>query len=173
VGEPLKRSVMRFLVWATQGGVVKYILTISVLMLFSSSPVWVQILQSTASDDAVTLEILRLEHEKDKAHRDGDTSALARIYADDYAAVTANGANTFKKEILEFFPGRSVLESHESRDISVRIFGDTAVVTGLLKRKFLKEVKPGGEDLLRYTNVYVKRGGEWKIVAAQFTRMKK
>jgi ketosteroid isomerase-like protein len=168
----LKASVGRFVTWSLQGGIVKYILTISVLILLSLSQSLSQNSNRIASDDAVRLELSRLEREKDKAHQQGDTPALARIYADDYMAVTANGGTMFKKEILEFFPGRSVFESHRSEDISVRVFGETAVVTGLLKRKFIKDAKPGGEDSLRYTNIYVNRGGEWKIVAAQFTRMK-
>ena len=152
---------------------MKYILTISVVVFLSSSQALSQISKPMVGDDPVVQDLLRLEREKDKAHQEGDTSALARIYADDYVAVTANGGNTSKKEVLEFFPRAKVFESHRSEDISVRVFGDTAVVTGLLKRKFYKGTKPGGEDSLRYTNVYVKRAGEWKIVAAHFTRMKK
>ena len=117
-------------------------------------------------------EIIELEHAKDKAYQTGDKQLLDRLYADDYVAISSTGAETTKKTILDFFVRPNIFESHTSTELSIRIFGDTAVVTGLQKRKFYKDIKPGGEDFLRFTDIYVLQQGQWKIVAAQFTRSK-
>lgn len=117
-------------------------------------------------------EIIKLEHTKDKAYQTGDVQLLDQLYADDYIAISSSGVNTTKKQILEFFVRPKIFEIHRSDDLSVRIFGDTAIVTGVQQRKFYKDIKPGGEDSLRFTDIYVRQQGQWKIVAAQFTRTK-
>lgn len=153
---------------------MRYILGTAILLILSSSPIMPQASKTGAEQsDAVERELINLEREKDRAYEKGDKDMLDRIYSNDYVAITSNGGNTTKKEILDFFPRPQIFETHRSGDITVRVFGDTAIVTGRLRRKFYKDIKPGGEDYLRYTNIYVKQQGLWKIVAAQFTWIKK
>ena len=153
---------------------MRYIFGITLLLIFTSSFIMAQTSKANTNQSTVIeQELINLEREKDSAYERGDKVTLDRIYADDYIAITAAGTNVTKKEILGFFTRSKIFESHRSEDISVRIFGDTAIVTGLQKRKFARDIKPGGEDFIRYTHIYVRRQGEWKIVAAQFTIIKK
>jgi hypothetical protein len=48
----------------------------------------------------------------------------------------------------------------------VRIYGETAVSTGLVTG-----VGQSGSDKIRYMRVFVKRNGQWQIVATQATRV--
>jgi ketosteroid isomerase-like protein len=59
--------------------------------------------------------------------------------------------------------------SIEDEDVSVRIFGETAVVTG---RSTRKRAGPSGEAVtqsVRFTRVYAERDGRWQVVSAQTT----
>lgn len=53
-------------------------------------------------------------------------------------------------------------------DLTVRIYGDTAVVTGSSSQKGQENGKDYSGDY-RFTRVYVKQGEAWKTVALQAT----
>ena len=127
----------------------------------------------TSTPDSITQELIQLEHEKDQAYEQGNKSLLDRIYADDYQAITSTGTTVSKKTILDFFVRPNIFEVHRSEDLAARVFGDVALVTGVQNRRFYKDVKPGGNDTLRYTNVYAKREGKWQIVASHYSPVKK
>ena len=152
---------------------MKFIFGIVMLLTLIPLSALAQMKEGTNQSNIVERELLNLERERNVAFERGDKAALDRIYSDEYVAIAANGNNTSKKEVLGIFVRPNIYEIHRSEDISVRVFGDTAIVTGLQKRKYYKDIKNGGDDSLRYTNVYVKQQGTWKIVAAQFTWLKK
>lgn len=131
--------------------------------------------RQTNQNSGVEQGLMKLEREKDEAKKTGDRVTLDRIYADDFIAWNAKGGVSGKRELLEHFTARgSVYESFKSEDISVRVYGDTAVVTGRISFKYNKEKMKGKDsDQYRYINVYVKRQDAWQIVAAQFTRIDK
>lgn len=122
---------------------------------------------------AIEQELIELERIKDGAYRRGDKDTLDRIYADDYVAVAALGNFTTKKEVLGIFVRPDIYEAYESDEIKVRVFGDSAAVTGRLKFRYYKGITPANKDQFRYTNIYVRQQGRWRIVAAQFTRIEK
>jgi hypothetical protein len=147
--------------------------TLSIALLLTSAFLAGWSITSRAQNDqgALQQEIINLVRTKDKAFQTGDKQLLDRLYADDYIAISSSGTDTSKKTLLGFFVRPNIFELHRSDNLSVRIFGGTAVVTGVQRRKFHKDIKPGGEGSLRFTDIYVRREGEWKIVAAQFTDM--
>jgi ketosteroid isomerase-like protein len=56
-------------------------------------------------------------------------------------------------------------------DMKVRVFGDTAVVTGTDDEITLKDGKKSIDHYV-WTDVFVKRNGEWLGVASQTTQIK-
>ncbi len=60
----------------------------------------------------------------------------------------------------------------ESEDLRVRIYGDTATVTGLTtaRGKFMGQEFATQE---RATDLFVKRNGQWQCVLTQLTRFTK
>jgi ketosteroid isomerase-like protein len=60
----------------------------------------------------------------------------------------------------------------ESEDVSVRIYGDTAIVMGLTtsKGKFMGQVFATRE---RATDIFVNQHGRWQCVFSQLTRVTK
>ena len=58
-------------------------------------------------------------------------------------------------------------------DTKVRVYGDTAVLTGkVIKKGTYAEGPRKGQEYnfqYRYTDVYVKRNGRWQVVASHLT----
>ena len=57
--------------------------------------------------------------------------------------------------------------TRELTDVTVREFGDTAVLTGTLTSKDIKDPKQADSDST--TVVFVKNDGKWKVASAQWT----
>lgn len=106
-----------------------------------------------------------------KADLDGDAAALDRTTTDDYTITRDNGVVRDKAETLQGIKDRTTkFDSFNASDIRVRIYGDTAVVT------FHENIKGSraGKDMsgqFQEVRVFVKRGGNWRAVLAQRTRI--
>src|SRR5262249_40187661 len=58
----------------------------------------------------------------------------------------------------------------EHSEMTVRIYGTTAVVVGRTTNEGHRGDRDVGGDF-RYTRIYVKRDGHWQAVAGQYTRI--
>jgi ketosteroid isomerase-like protein len=68
-------------------------------------------------------------------------------------------------------PGRTKYDAFEVDDLRVRVYGDTAVVTG---RSTPRGRDARGQEMhgrYRFLRVWVKRDGRWQVVAFQGTRI--
>jgi ketosteroid isomerase-like protein len=118
-------------------------------------------------------ELLKLEKEFAQAITNNDGEAVDGFLADDWIIVDPDGGIIDKVRFLEVI--RSGALSHElmeSADSRVRLYGSTAVVTGLTttKGKFM------GQDFSsceRATDVFVKQDDRWLCVLTQLTRFNK
>ena len=74
-----------------------------------------------------------------------------------------------KSDILKgFASGAFHYESRQIWDLKVRVYGDTAVVTGRSAQKGAENGKNYSGDYW-FTRVYVKQNGRWLTVALQTT----
>lgn len=100
-----------------------------------------------------------------------DQAALDALLADDLTYTHSTGQAETKAQFLETLKtGKLRYLSAQTSDVAVRLYGETAVVTG---RADVKAVS-GGQELvlpLRFTEVWVKSGGAWKLAAWQSTRI--
>ncbi len=117
-------------------------------------------------------ELLKANKEYDTALVRGDADALDRLYADDFVYTTFDGSVRDKKQQLAFTrSGDLRLESGRSDDVNIRIYGNTAVMTG----RFTARGKLNGKDLSireRYTAVWVRKNSRWRLVAEQGNEIK-
>lgn len=119
-------------------------------------------------------EVLNVNKEYGETIVRGDVVAYDRIVADDYIHTGSNGGVVGKAEQLtemKSTPREDVkIEFGQSDDEKVSIYGNVAVVTG---RWMMKGRYKGEEfnETERYTCVYVKRQGCWRLVAEQTTRI--
>ena len=124
---------------------------------------------SVTTDSGTKAEILKIEKERNQAIVNGDAAALERMTSDDYTFITLRGELRTKAEIVQGFKtGSFHYESRQISDLNVRVYGNSAVVTGRSIQKGSENGKDYSGDY-RFTRVYVKQDGRWQTVALQTT----
>lgn len=117
--------------------------------------------------------LLQIERDWNQALLAKDYKALDRIMAEDWVGIDFRGMPVTKAEsIAELKAGGSGNQSVELGDMTVKVFGDTAIVIGSDTEK---STYHGKDTSGRYawTDVFVKRHGRWQAVASQTTRIGK
>ena len=119
---------------------------------------------AASADDAE--ELRRLDKEISVATWTGDRMWFEENVADDYVLITPSGMTKTKQDVLRELniPGLK-MEPFEPSEVHVRVYNDSAVVTGRMLQRFLLGGIRYANDL-RYTDVYVKRKGKWTLVSA-------
>lgn len=116
-------------------------------------------------------KIMELEAERFRAMQTVDVAALDRILSDDLVYTHANGLRQTKDDVIGVLASRDMkYESITPEDTRVRIYGDTAVLTGHANVK----INAQGQDQsfkICYLDVYVKQEGRWQMVAWQSSRI--
>jgi ketosteroid isomerase-like protein len=123
------------------------------------------------AEDPAEAAVLKREEARLQAMVKADVAALEDILADDLSYFHSSGSADTKREFIEAIrTGRLKYKQLDREGVAVRVYGEVAVVTG--RGRF--QVRSGEDDLdvrLRFTDVYVKRGGKWRMVAWQSTRL--
>ena len=113
----------------------------------------------------------KMEKDRGAAVVKGDAEALAKETAEDFTFITSAGQMSDKKQTVEQVKNGGIkLEADEPSDMTVRVYGNTAVVTGKASLKGTV----GGKDAtgtVAFTRVWVKKGGKWMCVALQQTKV--
>jgi ketosteroid isomerase-like protein len=116
-------------------------------------------------------EIRELERQRFRAMERVDVATLNRILSDDLIYTHANGLQQTKAELIGVLgSGDFKYESITPGDIRIRIYNETAVVTG---RASMKIRSGEGEQTFKlcYLDIYVKQDGRWQMVAWQSSRV--
>ena len=113
-----------------------------------------------------------LEARRTQALLDADVATLDEITAEDYTHVETGGGLRDKAGFLAALsrPGVRFVR-WDIQESLVRVYGDTAVVTGRYQNVV---VTPEGEQPpknARFIRVYARREGRWRNVAHQATAM--
>jgi ketosteroid isomerase-like protein len=116
-------------------------------------------------------DILAADARRFAAMIQGDLTALEGLLAEDLAYTHSNGQIETRAQFLESLrSGKLRYLAAVPSDVNVRVYGETAVVTGRAEMK----VSSQGQELTvtaRFTEVWVKSGGAWKLAAWQSTRV--
>jgi hypothetical protein len=103
---------------------------------------------------------------------EADPAALARILADDFILIEVmNGSEITRPALLAAIEsGQVKFDAIDPSDNLVRRYDSTAVITGRTRMEgSVGEAR--FEVNSRYTHVYVMLQGEWRLAAAQGTRI--
>jgi ketosteroid isomerase-like protein len=121
-------------------------------------------------------EIRKTERQWLNSYLTRDAAVMDRIEADEFRIVYPDGSILTKAQELENLKKATTPQAElklETGDQTIRIYGETAVVTGNFIQKGRYKAGPkNGQDFRiveRYTDVYVKRDGRWQVVASQLT----
>ena len=107
----------------------------------------------------------------DQAMVKNDADAIGRYMADDWTIVGADGSTSDRATFLDLI--RSGALSHdimESKDVTIRVYGDAAVVTarGVSGGRFQGQ---SFRDVERQSNVFVRDGPQWRCVHTHLSRL--
>ena len=100
-----------------------------------------------------------------KAFYSGDNATMDEMEASNLVLIMPMGVIWQKNGPRELKQARFDPQTQATlSDVSVRRFGDTAILTGILHAKSAKETLQNGTTI-----VFVKSEGKWKIASAQWT----
>lgn len=125
--------------------------------------------------DNATIEktILQMERDWTEAGLKKDFATLDRVIADDWVATDFQGKSVTKAQaIADLKSGSSTNQTVTLGEMKVRVFGNTAVVTGSDTEKSTYKGKDSSGKYV-WTDVFVNRNGRWQAVASQSTKVEK
>jgi ketosteroid isomerase-like protein len=118
-----------------------------------------------SADDEKTVAALDTRYQAAVEKNDADT--MDRILADDFVLVMGSGKTQSKADLLEEArSGRTIYEHQDDALRTVRVWGDTAVVTARLHAKGAEAGK-SFEYTLWFSDTYVRTSAGWRYVFAQ------
>ena len=121
--------------------------------------------ENTVSTDESIVAALDTEYQE--AVKNNDAATMDRILADDFALVTGNGRVYTKADLLnEAVEKTMIYERQEDFNQTVRIWGDTAVVTALLWAKGTDHGEPFDYKVW-FSDTYVRTSTGWRYVFGQ------
>lgn len=125
----------------------------------------------TDQNSAVAEALGALNRQWMEAYTRRDTAFLDRHMSDDYVGTFPDGTVHDKKSEIEAVASGAIeIMEMTPREMTVRVYGNAAVITGQSSVK----ARVGGQDMraeLRFTDVWIKRGDRWQAVASQVTRI--
>jgi ketosteroid isomerase-like protein len=114
-------------------------------------------------------ELKKFEKDRAAATVKGDVATLEKQTSDDYTFINFNGKMVDKSQMIDNFKtGRTKLTSNDVSDMKVRVYGNTAVMTGKADLAGMIEGKETKQQVM-FTRVFVKKGGGWQTVSLQQT----
>lgn len=131
-------------------------------LLLSASVAW-----ATAEEDAATVAALDTAYQA--AVERNDVAIMDRILADDFTLVVGSGAVFNKAALLESARGGEFvweIQAEEAGSQRVRVHGDTAVVTALLRLKGTHNGRPIDKRLW-FSDTYVRTPSGWRYFFGQ------
>jgi hypothetical protein len=127
-----------------------------------------------AKQDKIAAELMQLERAIGEANIRRDKAFFELTEADEFIFTDSAGGVTTKAEdvaSLDKPAGEFRLISYSVDEMKVSVYGNAAVVTGratTVSRSADREVT----GKTRFTDVFVRRGGRWQIVAGHSSRIR-
>lgn len=112
-------------------------------------------------------ELIDIQQELARAWTTGDRLTIERIIAPDWTSTGPDGSLSDRPQVLAqvFDSGIHKIRALKVDDIKVRVYGDSAVVTG--RTHGVGEYEGVGYDVdIRFTDLFVRRDDRWQAVAS-------
>ena len=111
--------------------------------------------------------VAALDTEYQLAVQNNDLETMDRILADDFILTLGDGTVITREDLLTSVKNKEVIyEYQEDTEQIVRIWGDTAVVTALLRSKGADKGQPF-EHKLWFSDIYVRTASGWRYAFGQ------
>lgn len=147
----------------------------TIIFLFLAAPVFIfscKNKKASKEDEYRALakkELILLNERYDSALLNADTASINRMLAEEFSYTTPEGQiRTREQQLINIATGGLNLEFGKSDEVEVMVYDSTAVVTGrFLGKGVFKESIIDVKE--RYTSVWTKKEGQWKLVKEQGT----
>lgn len=151
---------------------MKRIFTIALLLLAASSIIFGQGDQKSKGKKNVEETLKQMELDWANAVKNGDTATLNRVLADDWVTTLDNGERHTKSELFVLVKsGKYIISSITTDPMTVRVYGNTAVVIGGDIETSTSEGKDSSGHYT-WTDVFVKqKDGSWKAVVSHNSKI--
>jgi len=121
-----------------------------------------------AQDTGDAAEIRALELKVADWYKNRQVQTFAMLLDDDFVITFEDGSTYSKTGYLSYTASSStVVESVELSDLKIRLHGDTAIVIGVYHEKGV-DSRQAYDYHDRFTDVWMKKGGKWRLVAAHY-----
>lgn len=124
----------------------------------------------TLADAATRASILAVEERRRAGLLAVDLAALAELYDDSLVHIHAPGVTHTKSQLLEHIATRQAYLDMERGELTIRVIGDVAIMTGRLVNRL--RTPDGGERTLGGVVTQVLRrcdDDQWRFVSFQMT----
>jgi ketosteroid isomerase-like protein len=119
--------------------------------------------QTSSSSDAEKY-IKECEKQWAESVASGDTTGIERFIADDFIGVDPDGSHYTKAQtIAETKTAPTIFASNHLNAVQVRFYGDAAVAQG--SESWVRH--DGKKGRFVWTDTWIRRNGQWQIVAAE------
>lgn len=122
-------------------------------------------LAATPADDRA--QLVKLNDDYVKSVLNSDAARFEQLLAAEFRNTNADGTILDRAAFLAQVARPSNLKTLACEDVEIRVLGDTAIIHA----KTVYETSDGRDGSGRYTDIWQKRNGEWKAVAAHVTRL--
>ena len=116
-------------------------------------------------------QLTKIEHNWADAYVKRDPAFVQRLTTDDFTFIGPDGNSVGKADYVKGISGPTTFTAFDIGELKIRTYGDVAVVSGIASIT----AKTGEKDesgKYAFTDVFVKKAGEWKAVAGQATAVK-
>jgi ketosteroid isomerase-like protein len=116
-------------------------------------------------------KIIDLDKKRMHAMAQKDLAALNTLLSDDLVYTHSSARIDTKQSLIGAMEsGATVYTAVEPSDVKAQDLGDAVVLTGAARISVMSSGKPNSFGV-RFTDVYVNKGGQWQMVAWQSTRL--
>jgi ketosteroid isomerase-like protein len=122
---------------------------------------------ASANTESDRKDVSALDLKYQAAVKKGDATTMDQILTDDFHVITGRGKAYSKADLLNMTrPNQVVYEHQDESDQTVRVWGDTAVVTAKLWAKGTDQGKPF-EFRVWFSDTYIRTPSGWRYVHGQ------
>ena len=123
---------------------------------------------SADRNDAAVTEIKALEMHLAGLLMQGKVDEYEMYLAADYTRINVNGQVEAKEQVVATFRDSPPVGKMEPTDLDVKVYGDTAILTGHLSITGSK-----GSRQSRFRKIFIRRNNRWFLVSLQGTALAK
>ena len=126
-------------------------------------------LPARAQDPTETAEIRTLELKMLDCYKHRQVEVFAAVLDEDFVITFEDGSTYSKTGYLSYSASSSThVESADIPEMKIRMHGDTAVVVGIYHEKGVDNLRTYDYHD-RFTDIWMKKSGKWRLVAAHYS----